>query len=66
MNTQERAAAIEELIETCNNLCKKLGDMAAAEQEFCQQLCEGFDIMSWEAYKMKNDIQFIYDRYGVC
>lgn len=56
---------IDDLVAACDQLCKTLGEMAAQEKRFCRELCEGFDMMSWEAYKMSNDIKFITERYGV-
>lgn len=56
---------IQELIDTCERLCKRLGDMANEEQKFNMELCRGFDMMSWEAWKMGNDIKMIVDRFGV-
>ena len=55
---------IEELVEMCDNLCHRLGQMAAQDKRYCQDLCQGFDMMSWEAYKISHDIKFIYDRFG--
>ena len=64
--TRESREAVQELIETCERLCDRLSDMAKQEQFFCDQLCEGFDYMSYKAYSMANEIRHTADRFGVC
>lgn len=50
---------LHELIETANKLSKRLSDAADDEKRFCYDLQLRFEQMSWEVFRLSNDIQEI-------
>jgi len=50
---------LELLIDTAKTLCDRLEQAAKEEQEMCQELQDEFEIMSWQAFKIMEEIKLI-------
>lgn len=50
---------LEELIEMANRLCDNLDKASQLEKKFNIDICLEFEKLSWETYRMINDIKLI-------
>ena len=50
---------LDDLIDTANKLCTSLDSMATNELSQCSELSHQFDIWSWEALRMVNNLKHI-------
>lgn len=64
LNRSMKMNDVQELIDTCEKLCHNLGEMAANEKRFCVDLCQAFDMMSFQVHCMGSDIRELTDRWG--
>lgn len=55
---------LQALIETAKALCDKLEEAAKQEQEFCFDLQNEFEKMSWEVHCMCEDLRQIQHYVG--
>jgi hypothetical protein len=50
---------LQELIDTAKTLCERLEQAAKDEQQMCQELQDEFEMLSWQAFKVMEDIKLI-------
>ena len=50
---------LQQLIETAKLLCEKLEQAAKEEQEFCKDLENEFEVMSWQVFRMTEELRLI-------
>lgn len=50
---------IEELIATADRLCANLDKASENEKKFCYDICHELERMSWETYRLSNDLKII-------
>ena len=55
---------IDELIETTTRLCESIDSTLANELKLCAEIQHYLDIMSWETYKMANELKLLRECYG--
>ena len=50
---------LQELIETANRLSKRLEQAASEEKRFCVDICLKLEQMSWESFRLANELNQI-------
>lgn len=50
---------LDELIEIANKLCNTLDKASENEKKFCYNVCDQLERMSWESFRMANDLKYI-------
>jgi hypothetical protein len=55
---------LQALIDTAKALCDKLEEAARQEEEFCFDLQNEFEKMSWEIFRMAEDLKQIQHYVG--
>jgi len=50
---------LEQLIDTAKQLCDRLEQAAKDEQKFCEELESEFEKMSWDAFRIMEEIKMI-------
>lgn len=50
---------LQNLIDTAKALCEKLEQAAKEEQQFCQDLENEFEVMSWQVFRMTEELRLI-------
>lgn len=56
---------LQELINAANKLSFTLDQASNEEKRFCDDLCLRFEQLSWEMYRMANELKEIKDYAGV-
>jgi hypothetical protein len=52
---------LQELIDTANTLSNNLEKAAYDEKKFCVDICIKLEIMSWETFRLANELKQIRD-----
>jgi hypothetical protein len=55
---------LQALIDTAKALCERLEEAARQEEEFCFDLQNEFEKMSWEIFRMAEDLKQIQHYVG--
>jgi hypothetical protein len=55
---------LEEIIQLLNSITKKLDKAAEDERQFGSDLCLDLERISWQTYRMSNNIKEIHETYG--
>ena len=55
---------LEKLVESANELCRRLEEASNNEKAFCVDVCAELENYSWETYRMANNISHLKERFG--